>query len=73
LRRQLIGRQEMRAAADWFERRPQLGREFFVRGRPEIRVASWGIDITDLLRPCLKLLQVRAELAAVYRPRPPPF
>ncbi len=73
LRRQLVGREEMRAAADWLERRPQLGREVFPRGQPEGRPTSRGADITDLLRACLKLLEVPAELAAVYRPRPPAF
>ena len=72
-RRQLVLRAEMQAAANWLEQRPQLGRKVFARGRPERRVASRGADITDLLRACLKLLQVPAELAAVYRPRPPPF
>ena len=73
LRRQLVQRAEMQAAADWLEQRPQLGREFFSRGRPEKRAGERGADIADLLRACLKLLQVPAELAAVYRPRPPPF
>ena len=73
LRRQLVGRQEMRAAADWLERQPQLGRDVLARGRPEGHAASRGADITDLLRACLKLLQVPPDLAAVYRPRPPPF
>ena len=73
LRRQLVGREEMRAAADWLEARPQLGREVFARGRPEGHAVSRGGDVTDLLRACLKLLQVPEEVVAVYRPRPPPF
>ena len=73
LRRQLVQRAEMQVAADWLEQRPQLGREFFPRGQPEKRAGERGGDIADLLRACLKLLQVPAELAAVYRPRPPPF
>ena len=73
LRRQLVRRAEMQAATDWLEQRPQLGREFFPRGRPEKRASERGADITDLLRACLKLLEVPSELAAVYRPRPPPF
>ena len=73
LRRQLVVREQMRAAADWLERQPQLGREVFARGRPEGRAENRGADITDLLRACLKLLQVPAEMVAVYRPRPPPF
>ena len=73
LRRQLVGRAEMRAVADWLERRPQLGRDSFPRGRPETRPGNKSADVADLLRACLKLLQVPAELAAVYRPRPRPF
>ncbi len=73
LRRQLVARTEMRAAADWLERRPQLGRDFFVRGRPEIGGVSRTTDIADLLRACLTLLRVSEELATVYQPRAPLF
>ncbi len=73
LRRQLVQRAEMQAAADWLEQRPQLGREFFLRGVSERRPGDRTPDIADLLRACLALLQVPAELAAVYQPRPPPF
>jgi segregation and condensation protein A len=73
LRQQLVEREEMRAAADWLEQRPQLGREVFARGQPEGHARHTGGDITDLLRACLKLLQVPAELAAVYTPRAAPF
>ena len=73
LRRQLVSRERMRAAADWLEARPQLGREVFARGRPERRPARRGGDVTDLLQACLKLLQVPEEMAAVYRPRPSPL
>jgi segregation and condensation protein A len=34
LRRQWVRRAEMAAATDWLERRPQLGRDIFARGRP---------------------------------------
>jgi len=73
LRRQLLARAEMRAAADWLERCQQLGRDVFVRGRPEIGTAQRSTDITDLLRACLTLLRVPADLATTYQPRPPPF
>ncbi len=73
LRRQLLGRAEMRVAADWLDRREQLGRDVFVRGRPEVRMAQRSTDITDLLRACLTLLRVPDELATTYQPRPPPF
>jgi len=35
LRRHWVLCTEMAAAADWLERRPQLGRQVFARGRPE--------------------------------------
>ena len=35
LRAQLIRREQVAAAADWLERRPQLGFEVFARGRPD--------------------------------------
>jgi len=73
LRRQLMAREEMRAAADWLERRPQLGRDVFLRGRSELGRASRSTDIADLLRACLTLLRVPEELVSVYQPRPPPF
>lgn len=73
LRRQLLARAEMRVAADWLERQHQVGRDVFVRGRPEMGTAQRSTGITDLLRACLTLLRVPADLAAIYRPRPPPF
>jgi len=73
LRRQLLGRAEMRVAADWLDRREQLGRDVFARGRPETQKTGRSTDITDLLRACLTLLRVPADLATTYQPRPPPF
>ena len=81
LRRALAGRAEAAAAADWLERRPQLGREVFARGRPEAGVpglsgrigegvdpAPAGVgDITALLRACLVALRV-PEGAGVWQP-----
>ena len=66
-RRTLLGRFEISAAADWLERRPQLGREFFRRGRPERRAQPRGAEITDLLRACLVALRVPDEVAASFR------
>ena len=72
LRRALTGRAEAAAAADWLDRRPQLGREVFARGQPKagppgrsgragegagLEPAVAG-DITALLRACLVALQV---------------
>jgi len=67
LRRALAGRAEAAAAADWLDRRPQLGRVVFARGRPEAGVpgpaqragegtgpaAAVAGDLTALLRACL--------------------
>ena len=72
-RQKLIAKDEMLAAADWLEQRPQLGKAFFVRGRPESRSVNRGADITDLLHACLTLLRVPDEVVATYRPRPPVF
>jgi segregation and condensation protein A len=70
LRRRLADRAQIAAAADWLEQQPQLGREVFARGQPEIRTVSHVGDLTDLLRACLVVLQLPDDLA-VYRPRPP--
>ncbi len=40
LRRHWVRRAAMAAAADWLERRPQLGCQVFARGRPEVRRAG---------------------------------
>jgi segregation and condensation protein A len=73
LRRQLLARARMRQAADWLERRSQLGRDVFPRGMPEASVSGRGSDLADLLRACLVALQVPETQAAAYRPRPPPL
>ena len=41
LRRQWVLRTEMATAADWLERRPQLGLTVFARGRPEAGQGAW--------------------------------
>jgi segregation and condensation protein A len=73
LRRHLLERARMRTAADWLERRAQLGRDVFRRGRPEVSPANRGGDLTDLLRACLRALQVPDEQAVAFQPRPPPL
>jgi segregation and condensation protein A len=73
LRRRLLDRARMRAAADWLDRRVQLGRDAFRRGRPEADAAGRGGDLTELLRACLPALQVPAEQTVSLRPRPPPL
>jgi len=58
LRRQLLDRARTRAAADFLERRVQLGHDAFRRGRPEASATGRGGDLTELLRACLPALQV---------------
>ena len=81
LRRALAGRAEAAAAADWLERRPQLGWAVFARGQPKAGVpgpsgrAGEGAglepavagDITALLRACLVALRVPAGVG-VWQP-----
>jgi segregation and condensation protein A len=73
LRRHLLERARMRAAADWLDRRIQLGRDVFRRGQPEVGPAERGGDLTDLLRACLAALRVQEEQAVALQPRPPPL
>jgi segregation and condensation protein A len=73
LRRRLVNRAQVRAAADWLERRPQLGRDVFGCGTVEGRDDGGRVgDITDLLRACLVVLRV-PEQADAYRPRQAPL
>ena len=72
------------AAADWLERRPQLGREVFARERPGA-AAGWAGggdgspssvpavvgDLTALFRACLVALRLPDEAVAWRPPRPP--
>ena len=73
LRRHWLERARLQAAADWLDRRPQLGRDTFRRGQPETGPASRGADMTDLLRACLAALLVPEEAAVALQPRPPPL
>ncbi len=49
LRRHWVLRTQMAAATDWLERRPQLGREVFARGRPDTRTSGRPADAAELL------------------------
>jgi segregation and condensation protein A len=73
LRRHLLERARMHAAADWLDRRVRLGRDVFRRGRPEVSSTDRGGDLTDLLRACLPALRVPDEQAVALQPRPPPL
>jgi segregation and condensation protein A len=73
LRHRLVSRAQVRAAADWLERRPQLGRDVFACGTGDRRDDRGRVsDITELLRACLVAVYV-PEQADAYRPRPPPL
>jgi segregation and condensation protein A len=71
LRRQLLDRAQIRAAADWLTTRPQLGRDVFPRGRPALHAPSRRGDLTELLRACLVALHVPEDQAAAVRPPAP--
>jgi segregation and condensation protein A len=71
LRQRLSDRLAAQRLADWLEQRQQLGREVFGRGLAEPATAAQPqTDIADLLRACLKLLELPAR-ETVYRPQPP--
>ena len=73
LRYRLVSRAQVRAAADWLERRPQLGRDVFGGGTGDRRHNDGRVgDITELLRACLIALRV-PDQADACRPRPPPL
>ena len=75
LRRRLADREHARCLADWLERRPQLGREVFVRGaaeRGDGPAAAPAADIAALFRACLATLEKDAA-AGTYRPAPTPL
>jgi segregation and condensation protein A len=75
LRRRLISRAEIEAAATWLEQRPHLGQDVFRRGqpRPNADAAARGGDLSDLLRACLPVLRVPEAQAIALHPRPPPL
>jgi segregation and condensation protein A len=71
LRRHLLGRAEMSAAAAWLDGQKQLGRDVFARGTTdqpgEGRGGRRGGDITGLLRGCLVALQLPADAGERFR------
>jgi segregation and condensation protein A len=74
LRSRLAALQEMQALAGWLERRPQLGRDAFVRGRPEFFGVSVdagpAIDVVEFLWAGMALFEdtEAPDAAPVYRP-----
>ena len=75
LRRQVMDRAVVMAAADWLDRRMQLGRDVFPRGlAAEARATSRaaGGDVVGLLRACLVALAMPADAGQVLQlPAPP--
>jgi segregation and condensation protein A len=76
LRDRLVGPREMQALADWLEQRPQLGRDVFARGQPELLGTSIAtdheIDVIEFLWASLALFEDPGddvETAAGYRQR----
>ena len=70
LRRQLLSRQHIQAAADWLEHRQQLGLHVWARGREEAGVGSVGSeggDLAELMRACLAALALPDRMADTYR------
>ena len=70
LRQLLLERARMLAAADWLERRRQLGRDVFPCGAAKRAPAGREGDLTALLRACLVALRLPAWVE-FYRPRWP--
>jgi segregation and condensation protein A len=74
LRDRLIALQEVQALAGWLERSPQLGRDVFARGRPEVFGVSAGtaevVDVVEFLWASLALFDDHpmADTVDVYRP-----
>jgi segregation and condensation protein A len=76
LRGRLVGLRAMQALADWLEQRPQLGRDVFARGQPELLGTSIAtdheIDVIEFLWASLALFEDPGddvETAAGYRQR----
>jgi segregation and condensation protein A len=74
LRERLLTMQTMRSLAGWLEQRPQLGRDVFARGQPEMFgvsvEAGQAIDVVEFLWASLALFDDEPEpdTVTVYRP-----
>ena len=66
----LAGLERIRTTATWLEARPQLGRDIFERGRPEmIPGPTVAADVLSLFHACLDVLQSYGGRAPeAYRP-----
>jgi segregation and condensation protein A len=77
LRGRLVEWQAMQGLAAWLERRPQLGRDVFARGKPEVFGVSVeptpDLDVIEFLWASLALFddgEPAPDTRAVYRPPP---
>ena len=75
LRDRLVTLRAMQTLADWLERQPQLGRDVFARGRPEmlgVAADRPAADIVGFLWASLALFDAAPDLAAtpLHRARP---
>jgi segregation and condensation protein A len=75
LRGRLVGLQAIQALAAWLDRRAQLGRDVFARGRPELLGTSvetgHEVDVVGFLWACLARFDAAADdadTATVYQP-----
>ena len=59
LRQLLLDRARMRAAADWLERRTQLGQETFRRGQPELSAAGRQVTSPNCCGPACRCCRSR--------------
>jgi segregation and condensation protein A len=75
-RLRLVALEEMQALAMWLEQRPQLGRDVFARGRPELFGVSVeagpAIDVIEFLWASLALFddETPPDTAMAYQPAP---
>jgi segregation and condensation protein A len=62
--------ERVRAVTDWLEARPQLGRDMFERGRPEIAPGpTVAADFVSLFQVCLDVLRGQSgQRSEIYRP-----
>jgi len=60
----------VRSLAAWLEARPQLGRDTYARGAPEVVTRTVASDVFELFEACLVGLRWRPPLQRTYVPRP---
>jgi segregation and condensation protein A len=73
LRERLVSLQAMQALGRWLDRRPQPGRDVFLRGQPELPGVTiepdYEVDVIEFLWTSLTLFETaRADTSTRYRP-----